>query len=309
MNIQAVLVVTSRNNKLDKTFLIAAGNEIKDSISKEFENSINFFLKDKDSINKFNKNALINDEKYYYGLNLNEYDYLDDLNNIISSDWTKLNILNLVNTKRKGLEIKDNFRIFIIKDEEHIYFTFLTSKFLIRKKTIFDFSYKNDNTSLKSKNIGYVENGIMLPNDFNSVYDIKNKKLYVVNPDLFEKMIYIHEKNKAIAEKVFEKFQKSNYKLSKEKYSVKFDNPNQIKSRILESSRDSSRLAKYDQSEQFGIERIKLAVGKLNNEQKLKFDDEKKLIDVNEQNYKTFVAVIHDSIVERIISGDIEVLK
>lgn len=68
------------------------------------------------------------------------------------------------------------------------------------------------------------------------------------------------------------------------------------------------RLSKYQPSqEQYSISRIKEAVEKLDENLKVNFDDDKKVIHITPETAKTFVGIIHNSIVQRLISGEIEI--
>ena len=51
------------------------------------------------------------------------------------------------------------------------------------------------------------------------------------------------------------------------------------------------------------------AVEQLTDDQiKVKFNKKKKVVEVNPDNYKTFIAIMHNDIVKRLILGDIEVV-
>ena len=55
------------------------------------------------------------------------------------------------------------------------------------------------------------------------------------------------------------------------------------------------------------IDQIKQAVNRLNEDLRVAFDDENNTILVTPETAKTFVGIINNIIVERLISGDIEI--
>ena len=68
------------------------------------------------------------------------------------------------------------------------------------------------------------------------------------------------------------------------------------------------RLSKYSHNnDNYEISKVKEAVDKLDKDKRVIFDDNKKQIHVSPNSAKTFVGIIYNSIVERLISGEIEV--
>ncbi|MED4130754.1 hypothetical protein [Shouchella miscanthi] len=152
-----------------------------------------------------------------------------------------------------------------------------------------------------------LENGIPIPESLTAIYDKEAMKLYVHEPTIFEKMLYSHEASREKANTNLLNFKKGQYKIGKEEYKVK--GLEFVESEILKSTRCINRIARFDASEQSSpIEKIQDAISKLKSDQQIDIDHSKKEIHVQEGKHKTFVAIIHNSIIERLITGEVEVL-
>ncbi|MFS0616040.1 hypothetical protein [Lederbergia ruris] len=118
----------------------------------------------------------------------------------------------------------------------------------------------------------------------------------------------MNENQKAKSRAVLNTFSQGQYKISLESYTFSGLDNQDVYQNLSMSKRAIRRLAKYQPpEEEYSIVQIKEAVNKLDEDLRVTFDDVQKTINVNPNTAKTFVGIIHNSIVQRLISGEVEI--
>lgn len=120
----------------------------------------------------------------------------------------------------------------------------------------------------------------------------------------------LHEINQEKAKRNLENFANNiaNYSISKENYSVEVKDYQKIFARVKDEARTVNRLAKYSGgAKDFGLAKIKQANNLLAAKDRVSIDDDNKKIVVDEHCIGTFTALIHNLLLQRLISGDIEI--
>ena len=138
--------------------------------------------------------------------------------------------------------------------------------------------------------------------------DLKEDRLFVYDVNKFEQMLTLNENRKAKSKATIRKFQDGIFKVSKDEYTIVGLENDKVEQQLLKSARSMRRLSKYShKNDNYEISKVKEAVDKLDEDKRVIFDDNKKQIHVSKNSAKTFVGIIYNSIVERLISGEIEV--
>ncbi|WP_228478897.1 hypothetical protein [Listeria seeligeri] len=165
-------------------------------------------------------------------------------------------------------------------------------------------------SSTGNKSVVYdIGAGVTVPTTVCAQFNKDKKCLYVFNNIDFEMMLGTFEQKKTVAQKNLLKFKGKEFKVGTEKYSVEFEKYENIEKAILNSKRTTVRLSKFDETgTDFDINKIQKAVKRLPETNQVSFCNERKVIEVNAENYKTFIGIIHNSIVERLISGEVGVI-
>lgn len=318
-NIEKVWTATSKNSKLHNVYNVLLDVKQKEKVLKILggNSKIRFKIEEQKSFSQRNKRSLIEGDPYFieatkcseddlksYGLDLLFKKIINDDN--LSKSQT-------FSFKKEMLEYdseKEIPKFFIISlksgTNTYLLFSFINSRNLVRKKTLLDIDYLKVN---KSSAIVEVNKGIPLPEDITSIYDSSEDILYVHETFTFDKMLSINEALKGVAEEKLAKFTSGVFTIGNENYKVDGLNDQVVKENIMNSARAVNRISKFEQKESnFEIKRIEKAMQEIEKEKKVLIDHKKRTLQVTQQNYKTFVAIIHDSIILRLISGETDII-
>jgi len=309
MKLEKAYVCTSKNAKLFNLYLLQTDDSVKRSIYNEINEDVQSNMRDEVTMEEINGSALIEDIPYYIS-----FDKIDQSSYLFEFKEKVLELLNnpqkdvinfgkIVRNNIKNFEENEGIKFLVLKEEKSLYFIYISQRSIIKHKSILNITDINNNSTLIE-----VPKGIQIPNSVTARYDINSRNLYVYNVNNFENMLAMNENRKAKANKVINDFVSGENKISKQGYKVIGLEADKVKQKLFSSSRSLRRLSKYDDTQSdYTIIQIKSAVNKLDDELQVKFDDERKEININEDNVKTFVGIIHNIIVERLISGDIEI--
>ncbi|KRK97050.1 hypothetical protein FD04_GL001910 [Secundilactobacillus odoratitofui DSM 19909 = JCM 15043] len=133
---------------------------------------------------------------------------------------------------------------------------------------------------------------------------------YVWNVTGHEYLFKLHEANRQIAKKIIGEFaaHSDGFLVSSDKYQVSLPDTEELFAVVKDDLRTINRLAKYrGGADDFDISKVKAANEKLNSVDRVLINDEKKTITVNKECIGTFTALIHNLLLERLISGDVEI--
>ncbi|PZG37250.1 hypothetical protein C1910_12110 [Listeria ivanovii] len=302
----------NKNSKLDRIQLLNLNQEDRDKIIIEIENISELLVKDK--LKKYSIDSLLFEDGYY--INLEEIKVSHLLDNFVHRALMKntlpvyediIPINDNSNCDGKLDLEKDIFKFILLESATDCLFLPIQARGIVRAKTIICMPKKL--TTGKKSVLYDIGAGIAIPNTMCAQYDKNSRCLYVFNNVDFEMILGTFEQKKALAKDNLLNFKKQKFKIGAEKYSVEFNEYEKIEKAILNHKRPTIRLSKYEESStEFTIDKIRQAVERLPIEDQVSICDEKKIIEVNECNYKTFIAIIHDAIVERLISSDVALI-
>ncbi|MCR3955522.1 MAG: hypothetical protein NUK57_04440 [Gudongella sp.] len=310
-----VWVGIGRNSQINRILFLSTDSKVKkgiiDSISEDFEEYYN----KKHQIEEFSKKSLVLEEKFYYKLeDIDEDHNLYNIKNKVFSNnslHSHNKVISLKKIKNETIEDKDIVKFLLVDNQNELIFLSINSRKTIKDSGILNLKNITDGGIKVGINSTYMEvdSGISIPNSISAIYNIAEKRLYVLNVIEFEKMVYVNEIRKRKAEINLDKFIDGKYTISSDKWNVEFENSKTIRENILNSSRAINRISSYENDSSYDIAKIKYAVDQLSeNEKKVEFDYKNNKVRVNPLNYKTFIGIIHNGIVKRLISGDVEVV-
>ena len=309
-NINNLFVGISRNSRIDRVLFVSTKRTIKEKLADILQDDYIRYIKSKEDISKFSVTSLLDEENFYFDKDMIENKReLEIFNHIINCDLSKFEKLNFVSSKRNNLDEYDKIRFLLLDTSKELIFYYINSRTTIRDRTFMELiGLFHEQTTMSVNSILDIEQGINIPDNITCVWNFEAEKLIVLNAKNFETMIHLREINKEKAKLNFNKFINGIYKVGDlgNQYSISFEDSELIKEEILRKSRYTNRLANFTPDIYYSIERIKTAVSRLNSNDQVKFDDANKTIIVETVTYPTFLAIIHDSIVERLISGDVE---
>lgn len=306
-----IWVFTSKRGKLHRGLLLQAAEKTKEEIFDFFSDDI----KDKElqnDLEEYSGVRLIQDLPYYIKLDsIKEENYLFDFKETIMAMIESRITPSMVTFKDaliktgivNNLEKNESIKFIGVLKDGIVYFLALNNSGIVKNKSYINFGDDiNTNVSVFS-----VPRGIQIPTIITAKLDIAQKTLFVYDVNKFEGMLSSKEQRITKSKKVLENFESGEYKVSKEEYSVKGLLNDEVWNVIENSNRSLRRLVKYDPSnELYEIEKIESAVKKLVPNLRVDIDADKKIINVTPETVKTFVAIIHNNIVLRLISGDVE---
>jgi|SRR5699024_2087984 len=316
MNVKGIWIGTSKNSSLHQIYRLSINqDERKDFIKTiNLEKHFKEFEAKKSNIIKRNPNSLIEGDEYYIN-KINETNGPENLinfYNIVLHKDSNLKDKSSISFKQrlKKPDNKERERFYIIwvdiENKSYYLFIYINSRDIVRKRKLLDRSFSvNKNSAVID-----VSHGIPIPEEITATYSFESEKLYIHRVYEFEKMLYLHEAFKEKASKQMKDFDDEKNTVSKESYKVSGLNKIEVKEKILGRVRYIRRIAEFDKNKSnYSIENIEKAVEMLPKEhEKVKFCHETKTITVNEDNVSTFVAIIHDSIVRRVISDEVVVI-
>lgn len=272
-----------------------------------------------DSIEEINDQALIEEDSYYIDFgDAKKLDLLEPslqkLYSLVLEDDT-INTSHVFSFKHEDFESNERPRMIVVKyEKDNDYYWliyYIDSRGILNKKgkmkNLLDGDF-NNNASIYTVNLG-----IPVPEAVTAIFSISNKRLFVVDVKRFESMLYLNDSYRSKAKNTVSEFVNGNKTVSRDDYKVKgLANPKVMNQLYGENSkvRLTRRIAKYSGNDkEYGIEDIKRAVMQIKDESKrVRIDDSKREIIVNNDNVETFVGIIHDSIVKRLLSGEVDVV-
>lgn len=312
MNYINTWVGMNRYSKLDRLQLLYMDQKDRDRIVNQIENISE--LQGAEHLKKYSSESLLFDDGYYIRLDeIGEKHFLDDFADCILVP-DRLNAFgDTVPIKkytkwRENIDLdKDRLKFIILESAKDLLFLPIQSNGIVKAKPIMKLPIV---PSTGNKSVIYdIGAGIVVPETICAQFNKENNCLYVFNTIDFEMMLGTFEQKKTVAQKNLLKFKAKEFKIGAENYSVEFEKYEEIEKAILDSKRTTIRLAKFDETcKDFGINKIQQAVEKLPKTNQVSICKERKVIEVNAGNYRTFIGIIHDSIVERLISEEVGVI-
>lgn len=316
--ISNVWIVTSKNNSLHNIYKVLLDKKGRENIQKLISENIEASLKINNDLMERSPKSLIEGDAYYFKRDRDDLEEVRKLG--FEEFYTKIieNYQSLLNSevltfKKKlqeydSISEKPRFYIFEIKRDDQWLFAYakIDSRALIRRRMLLEW-----NATLNSSSaVIDITEGIPLPDNVTALFEVQTDKLYVYDPFVFEKMLFIHETAKLKANENIQKFMQGEFTIGDEGYKVLGLDQSSVITKIMQSARSINRIAKYSRSESLESVRIIEEIMTLLPEErdKLHFNHVENTITVNEENYRTFVAVIHDSIVKRLISGEVQII-
>lgn len=310
MALERVYVCTSKNSNLYRIYLLQTGDTEKEVIYKHFESDLFEKIANESEMCELSGAALIEDIPYHIEfseITVESYLYsfkeeIEKLLNNPSERVIQFSKYGQLSGEVANFEENEGIKFIIVQDEHSLYFLAISNNSIIKKKPVLSLSVTQNTTVID------VPKGIQLPPAITARLERNTKKLFVYDVNKFESMLTLNENRKAKSQAVISKFISGEYTISTSNYSFQgLDNLN-VKQKLFSSARAIRRLSKYSEPENhYTIDQIKQAVNRLNEDLRVSFDDEINAIIVTPETAKTFVGIINNIIVERLISGDIEI--
>lgn len=310
MALERVYVCTSKNSNLYRIYLLQTGDTEKQLIYKHFKSDLLEKVAHENEMCELNGAALIEDIPYFIEFSsITEESYLysfkEEIEKLLVNPSEKV-IQFAKYGKLKGevanFEENEGIKFIIVQDEHSLYFLAISNNSIIKKKPVLSLSVTENTTVVD------VPKGIQLPPAITARLERATKKLFVYDVNKFESMLTLNENRKAKSQAVISKFINGEYTISTSNYNFKGLDDSNVKQKLFSSARAIRRLSKYSEPENhYTIDQIKQAVNRLNEDLRVTFDDENNAILVTPETAKTFVGIINNIIVERLISGDIEI--
>ncbi|OZI10190.1 hypothetical protein CEW92_18385 [Bacillaceae bacterium SAS-127] len=310
MALERIYVCTSKNSNLYRIYLLQTGDQEKLSIFSSFETDLNKKMTEENNMDILNGNALIEDIPYYIEFNaiLAEsylYNFKTEIKNLLDNPTNKIiqfSKFGKMAGEVKNFEENEGIKFLIVQDDKSLYFLSIAKNAVIKNKPVISFSITENTTVVD------VPKGIQVPPAVTARLDRESKKLFVYDVNRFESMLTLNENRKAKSQATINKFIQGEYTISSAKYKFSGLDDNTVTQKLYSSARAVRRLSKYNAPEtNYSIEQIKEAVSKLDESLRVTFDDANKTINVTHDTAKTFVGIIHNSIVQRLISGEVEI--
>lgn len=317
MKIERIFICTSRRANLYRAYSLITGEKVKNQILNTFRSDLENKLEREDRISEYNQNSLIQEIPYKINRSkINSNSYLKDFNDIIQciienkdKDGNKIETIEFKNSIGRGkageitnFQNDEGIKFLIVQEEKSLYLLKVSNNTIIKNRTIMSLSITKETTLVE------IPRGIQVPTEVTARIDRKTNDLFVYNVDSFEKMLTLNENVRAQSKETLDRFRSGEYTISTQKY--KFDGiDDTVEQELNKSIRSLRRLSKYQNPETtFTINKIKKAINKLDKKDRVEFDDKNKRIKITPKTVKTFVAIIHNGIVERLISGDVELI-
>lgn len=314
--IKRLFVTTAKHSKLHQSYKVLLDSDERKELAGilNMKTHLENFISRESQIGYRTKFRLIEGDEYYITNNesdIKEANLIELFDTVINVD-SEFDEADALTFKKDIVEFdeREKERFFIIaveyKEVKYLLFSYINSRDIVRHKKFLDRNFSlNKNSAIID-----VTNGLPVPESVTATYSFDTDKLYIHDPFKFERMFYLHEANKEKAREQINSFNEGESTVGHETYKVSGLARQDVKDIIFSKVRYIRRLADYNpDTSHHPIEKIEEAVNKLSNDiEKVKFCHTSKTITVNYDNVKTFVAIIHDSIVQRIISGEVEVI-
>ncbi|WP_375853012.1 hypothetical protein [Enterococcus casseliflavus] len=310
--LERVYVCTSKQTKLYKIHKLRTGDEEKEKIFSAFKADLTVKMENENDMEYYNQNSLIQDIPYKIdlsGINSDSYliEFKEAIETLLENNTDEvIKFKKALRSSNTGIidsfEENEGIKFLIVQEKESLFFLEISRNSVIKNKPVMSLSITEDTTVFN------IPKGIQIPPTVTARLNIETKTLFVYDVNRFEKMLTLNENLKAKSNRVIEKFKDGTYKISQEGYKFRGLDSLDVSNQLLSSARAVRRLAKYSPNEsQYGINQIKSAVNKLDEEFRVSFNDNEREIYVTDKTAKTFVGIIHNAIVQRLISGDVEI--
>ncbi|MGZ9499681.1 hypothetical protein ACXXHO_08170 [Staphylococcus epidermidis] len=310
MTVERIYVCTSKNSKLNRIYLLQTGDKEKNKIYDIFKEDLRTKMNNEKEMSQLENQSLIEDLPYYVDLNTIDkesylYEFKEKINELSTEESIKVVEFTkqiLGNGEISNFEEKEGIKFLIIQEKDSLNFLSISNNAVLKNQSILTLSI-NKNSTLTE-----VPKGVQIPPAVTARLDLKKDRLFVYDVNKFEQMLTLNENRKAKSKATIRKFKDGTFKVSKNKYTLVGLEEDKVEQQLLESARSMRRLSKYShKNDDYEISKVKEAVNKLDEDKRVIFDDDKKQIRVSTNSAKTFVGIIYNSIVERLISGEIEV--
>lgn len=306
--LKRIWICTSKHSILYRMLLIQTGTKERNAVENCFQEDLSKRLED-ESIKKFDRNALIDSIPYYVDFkDITQTSFIhtfkDRICELLSKKPKKQVRFKRVQVGSEIVDFEENegLKFLIAQNDKNLYFLYTQPNSVIKNRSILSISINSDASVVE------VPKGIQIPRTLTARYDVVKERLYVYDVERFESMLSINENMKAKSEDVIRKFSNHEYRISQEDYKIEGLSEVEVRNKIFQSARAVRRLAKYDpQQIRYPIEQIKVAVEKLEPRLQVAFDVVNKKIIITPETATTFVGIIHNSIIQRLISGEIEI--
>lgn len=311
MTLERVYVCTSKNSNLYRIYLLQTGDREKKDIFEHFESDLLQKISHESEMDELSGSALIEDIPYYVEFNkINEesflYTFKQEIENLLSNetnDIIQFSRFGKLAGEIKNFEEDEGIKSLIVQDENSLYFLAISTNSVIKNRPVVSLSVTENTTVIT------VPKGIQVPPAITARLDRLNQTLYVYDVNRFESMLTINENRKAKSQAVITKFVNGDYTISDSQYRFEGLDQDVVKQKLFSSARAVRRLSKYTEpSTSYSIDKIKLAVDRLDEGLRVDFDDTSRIIRVTPETAKTFVGIINNVIVERLISGEVEII-
>ncbi|MGR8808673.1 hypothetical protein [Leuconostoc citreum] len=281
-------------------------DNILDSIKDDMESSLSNKGVDVSYYGAYNNQALIDDNNFFLELqNLNDdSEFLYIKNGLTAIDsLSDAEQIALTAKEFQKLESANQVIRFFILEMENVFLLCRINPYnqIIKNKK--GLKFVGTESGSTSFDIFY---GIVFPEYVSAVLDKTTKKLSVVSPFDFEKMFNLKVVRMAQAQHVFSLFKNGTNTIGKNHIRVTFSQSLSVEKL---RTRQITYLSSFDknQVESYEIHNITEAMKHLNSEDKLKVVNN--TIDVQtEAQLKTFVAILHNSILHRMLTNVYEAI-
>ncbi|GGJ01850.1 hypothetical protein [Paenibacillus hunanensis] len=310
MTLQKIWVCTSKSSRLHRIYLLQTDGTTRTAIRECFEEDLSLHRDNETSMVKLDGSALIDDIPYFIPLSdIDEEEYLYAFKEKVVEilDNQACNVIHFSKNPFATQEIKDfeeneAIKFIIAQSNNSLYFLQVPSTSVIKHKLVLSMSITANSTSL------IVPKGIQVPYTVTARLNCSDRTLFVYDVNKFESMLTLNENQKMKSQLTLDKFLNGHFKISTEDYTFTGLDAQEVRSELDKSIRATRRLAKYKPDQvQHSITKIKEAVDRLDVNLRVAFDDNNRTIHITAETARTFVGIIHNSIVERLISGTIEI--
>lgn len=309
MELHKIWVCTSKNSKLHRIYMLQTGNAERNAVFSHFKEDLEQKEGNEKHMRKLDGEALIEDIPYYIDFeDIGESSYLYSFKNkaetMLNGEYLRVIEFSenpFRDSAITNIEDKEGIKFVAVQSSDTLYFLYAPTNSILKKQKVLSFNIN------ESSAVYDVPKGVQIPPIITAKLD-GNGRLFVYDVDRFERMLTLHENQKAKSKDVLKNFINCNYKIGKEEYKFSGLDNEEVQKNLEHSSRALRRLSKYEPPiKQYSISQIKEAIKRLEPGSRVEVNDAEKLIEITPDTAKTFVGILHNIIVQRLISGDVEI--
>lgn len=294
-----------QNNRKKTIEIVSGSNEasVVDFVKKEIDRRYkNLEFED---LPKLDKNSLVEEKQYYLNLaDIHEGHSLYSFKSQISREKFLLDVEQIRLTDKLFEDFKknkDRVSCLIVEADNEYLFLAISSRNTIKGKKFLGMQIG------KKVNIAHIDYGIPIPSMITAAVRKSDLRLFVYRVIDFEMMIGINDAKREQAEQCLSGFEKGQLRVGQENFKVRFENITEIREKLSKRARNINRLSSYEAGQvSYSIEDIKVAIDKLQENKRLSFE-EKEII-VTPTTFNTFTAILYDGIVQRVLSGEYDII-